>query len=69
MLQNNLYVLKFSAPNPPVLLSGTTIDSQSVRVQWRAPTQLNGIITNYTITYTANDKTNRATVSYEGNVS
>ena len=52
-----------------MLLSGTTIDTQSVRIQWRAPTQPNGIITNYTITYTANNKTNKVTVSYEGNVS
>ena len=51
-----------------MLLSVTTIDSQSVHVTWIAPTQPNGVLISYTITYTTGDKTIKATVSYEGNV-
>ena len=40
-----------TAPNPPVILSVTTINSQSVHVIWKAPTQPNGILISYTITY------------------
>ena len=35
----------------PVITSVTKIDSYSVHVIWTAPTQPNGIITDYTITY------------------
>ena len=34
-----------------MILSITAIDTQSVQVTWRAPTQPNGVITTYTITY------------------
>ena len=44
-----------TAPNPPVILSVTTIDSQSVHVIWNAPTQPNGVLISYTITYTIDD--------------
>jgi len=43
-----------AAPNPPVLISVTTIDSQSVHATWRAPTQPNGVLTSYTISYHTN---------------
>ena len=57
------------APNPPVILSLTTINSQSVHVTWRAPTQPNGVLINYTITYTTDANSSEATVPYIGNVS
>jgi len=50
-----------------VLVSVTPIDSQSVQVTWRAPTQPNGVLISYTIRYTAGDKINEVTV--HGNVS
>ena len=67
---NNL-MSNVSAPNPPVVLSFTAIDSESVNVTWRAPTQPNGVLISYTITYTIDDKSNKrnVTVPYEGNVS
>ena len=40
-----------AAPNPPVILSVTAIDTHSVRVTWRAPTQPNGVLNSYTIIY------------------
>jgi len=52
-----------------VILSVIAIDSQSVRVTWREPTQPNGVLINYTIRYTTDDKTSEVTVSYHGNVS
>jgi len=68
---NNLIMLNVSASNPPVILSVTTIDSQSVNVTWRAPTQPNGVLISYTITYTIDDNSSEATltVPYERNVS
>ena len=40
-----------TASNPPVILSVTTVDTQSVHVTWRTPTQPNGVLISYTITY------------------
>ena len=37
-----------------MLLSVTTIDSQSVHVTWSAPTQPNGVLISYTIIYNIN---------------
>ena len=51
-----------------MILSVTTIDSQSVSVTWKAPTQPNGVLISYTITYTTGGKTNKTTISYGGNV-
>ena len=51
-----------------MILSVNTIDSQSVRVMWRTPTQPNGVLISYTITYTTGSKTKEATVSYKENV-
>ena len=34
-----------------MISSVTTIDSQSVSVTWTAPTQRNGVLISYTITY------------------
>ena len=53
-----------------MIISLTTIDSQSVHVSWKAPTQPNGVLINYTITYTTDaNGSSEATVPYEGNVS
>ena len=38
-----------------MILSVTTIDSQSVHVIWRAPIQPNGVLISYTITYHTDD--------------
>ena len=57
-----------TAPNPPVILSVTTIDSQSVHVTWRAPTQPNGVLNSYTVTYNINHgSSGRIDVPYDGN--
>jgi len=52
------------------LLSVTAIDSQSVQVTWRAPTQPNGVLISYTITYTTEtDRDSYLTIDvpYNGN--
>ena len=62
-----LYIFGIAAPNPPVILSLTTIDSQSVQVTWRAPTQPNGVLISYTITYTSdNSSTSHSIDPYNG---
>ena len=35
----------------PIITSVTAIDSYSLHIMWTVPTEPNGIITNYTITY------------------
>jgi len=65
---SNFMLSIFSASNPPVILSVSAIDSQSVNVTWRAPTQPNGVITSYTIMYTTDELSN-ITVPYVQNVS
>ena len=40
-----------TAPSPPVITAVTAIDSASIRVVWSIPTNLNGMLTIYTITY------------------
>ena len=40
-----------TAPSPPVINAVTAIDSTSVRVEWSMPTNPNGMLTVYTITY------------------
>ena len=52
-----------------MILPLTTIDDQSVCVTWKAPTQPNGVLISYTITYTTDANSNETTVPYEGNVS
>jgi len=46
-----------------VLLSVITIDSQSVQVTWRAPTQPNGILISYTITYIITNSNSHTVIS------
>ena len=50
----------------PVITSVTAIDSYSVHVIWTAPTQPNGIITDYTITYSIGNIVNTTNVSSSG---
>ena len=38
-------------PSAPYIISVTAIDSYSVHVTWRAPTEVNGLIAYYTISY------------------
>ena len=56
----------FTVPAPPVLLSVTTIDSHSVHVTWRAPTQPNGVLISYTITYNSDDSLTDISVPHDG---
>jgi len=67
--RTNLTLSIASAPNPPVLLSVTTIGSQSVQVNWRAPTQPNGMLIGYTITYNIDkDSFIDVNITYDGSV-
>ena len=53
-----------TAPNPPVINEIVNISDSSVRVTWTRPTMLNGIITTYTISYTAGSNSSNVTVPY-----
>ena len=55
-----------TAPNPPVINEIVNISDSSVRVTWTRPTMLNGIITTYTISYTAGSNSSSMTVPYNG---
>ena len=48
---SSLCVIITVAPSPPVINAVTAIDSTSVQVQWSKPTNPNGILLIYTITY------------------
>ena len=53
-----------TAPNPPVINEVVDISDSSVLVTWTRPTMLNGIITTYTISYTAGSNSSNVTVPY-----
>ena len=56
-----------AAPSPPVINAVTAIDSTSVRVEWSIPTNPNGILTFYTITYNIEDDDSRTVnIPYNG---
>ena len=56
-----------TAPSSPVINAVTAIDSTSVRVEWNAPTNPNGMLTIYTIVYNIEGNSNRtANVPYNG---
>ena len=56
-----------TAPSPPVITAVTAIDSASIRVVWSIPTNLNGMLTIYTITYnTEGDVMRIVNVPYNG---
>ena len=56
-----------AAPSPPVINSVTTTDSTSVRVEWSIPTNPNGILTFYTITYSIEGSVSKTVdVPYSG---
>ena len=55
------------APSPPVINAVTAIDSTSVQVEWSMPSNLNGILTVYTIAYNIEGNSNRAmNIPYNG---
>ena len=43
------------APNPPLNVNATTINSTAVQVSWNPPDITNGIIRYYTVVYRLND--------------
>ena len=45
----------YVAPNPPLNVNATTINSTAVRVNWNPPDITNGIIRYYTVVYRLND--------------
>ena len=55
-----------TAPNPPVINEVVNISDSSVCVTWTRPTMLNGIVTTYTISYTARSNSSSVTVPYNG---
>ena len=56
-----------TAPSPPVINAVTAIDSTSVQVEWSRPTNLNGMLTFYTIAYNVEVGSNRAVnIPYNG---
>ena len=50
----------------PVITSVTAIDSFSVHVMWTSPSQPNGVITDYTITYIIGEIVNTVNVPSSG---
>ena len=50
----------------PVITSVTAIDSFSVHVMWTSPSQPNGVITDYTITYNIGGIVNTVNVPSNG---
>jgi len=58
--------LSYTVPNPPVIDDVTNISSSVVRVTWTRPTNPNGILLTYTITYVNNGDTRSQTVNYNG---
>ena len=56
-----------TAPSPPVITAVTAIDATSVQVTWSMPTNPNGILTVYTITYNVEGGNSRTVnIPYSG---
>ena len=49
-------------PTAPVIKNITAIDSESVRIEWNVPTEINGILTTYTISYTIESGSGRSII-------
>ena len=49
-----MYTL-FSAPNPPLNVNATTINSTTIQISWDQPGITNGIIRYYIVVYRLND--------------
>ena len=52
-------VCTYIVSSPPVITMVTAIDFTSVRVEWNMPTNVNGMLTIYTITYNIEGGDNR----------
>ena len=64
-----LHTYMTTAPSPPVINAVTAIDSTSVRIEWSMPTNLNGLLTAYTIAYNIEGDNNinrTVNISYNG---
>ena len=53
-------------PSPPVINSVSDNITGVVRVYWNRPTELNGVLTYYTINYVIDDVIMKITVDYNG---
>ena len=54
-------------PSAPVVKDITAIDSESVYIEWYMPTDTNGIVSVYTISYTVDDSPeNTLIVAFNG---
>ena len=47
--------LLYLVPSAPVVKDVTAIDSESVQIEWYIPTDTNGIVSIYNISYAADD--------------
>ena len=54
MMYCSLFCL-YVAPNPPLNVNASTINSTAVRVSWNPPNIINGKIRYYTVVYRLND--------------
>ena len=45
----------FSAPNPPLNVNATTVNSTAIQISWDQPDITNGVIRYYTVVYRLND--------------
>ena len=65
-MYSNLYDYSI-APSPIVINSVTNINTSTVRVTWTRPDLLNGMLSSYTIVYTAEGVSQSSvTVDYNG---
>ena len=55
-----------AAPSPPEITMVSEGIINTVRVTWNRPTELNGILASYTISYDINDSILSVTVNYNG---
>ena len=49
------YAIVYLVPSAPVVKDITAIDSESVQIEWYIPTDTNGILSIYTISYTVDN--------------
>ena len=66
LIYNTYFITSSTVSSAPVITSVTAIDSFSVQVIWSAPTDPNGVISGYTITYSIEEILNAINVSFNG---
>ena len=57
MLEAMNFIMHFLSvvPTAPIVKDITAIDSGSVHIEWYIPTDTNGVLTSYTVSYTIED--------------